>query len=184
MKIHEYQARQLLEEAGMSPCPPGRMCTTVDEAVAAAEVDPRRRRLHGRRQGPGAAGGRGKAGFVKVVDSVEAVREAAEFMLSNRMVSNQTGPEGLEVKRLLVAAAVDIERELYLAITTDRAHETNTLIASAEGGVEIEAVAESNPDAILKLPLHPIDGLLIRRRPNWPAARFRRRAGSSRRSTS
>ncbi len=158
MKIHEYQARQLLEEAGV-PVPSGRMCTTVDEAVAAAEAilagdDSMvvvKAQVH--------AGGRGKAGFVKVVDSVEAVRESAEFMLSNRMVSNQTGPEGLEVKRLLVAAAVDIERELYLAITTDRAHETNTLIASSEGGVEIEAVAESNPDAIIKLPLHPIDGL-------------------------
>ena len=158
MKIHEYQARQLLEEAGV-PVPSGSMCTTVDEAVAAAEAilggDASmvvvKAQVH--------AGGRGKAGFVKVVDSVDAVREAAEFMLSNRMVSNQTGPEGLEVKRLLVAAAVDIERELYLAITNDRARETNTLIASSEGGVEIEAVAESNPDAILKLPMHPINGL-------------------------
>lgn len=158
MKIHEYQARQLLEEAGV-PVPSGSMCTTVDEAVAAAEailggtasMVVVKAQVH--------AGGRGKAGFVKVVDSVDAVREAAEFMLSNRMVSNQTGPEGLEVKRLLVAAAVDIERELYLAITNDRARETNTLIASSEGGVEIEAVAESNPDAILKLPMHPINGL-------------------------
>ena len=97
MKIHEYQARQLLEEAGV-PVPSGRMCTTVDEAVAAAEAilagdDSMvvvKAQVH--------AGGRGKAGFVKVVDSVDAVRESAEFMLSNRMVSNQTGPEGLEVK--------------------------------------------------------------------------------------
>ena len=158
MKIHEYQARQLLEDAGV-PVPTGHMCTTVEEAVSAAEgilsgdssMVVVKAQVH--------AGGRGKAGFVKVVDSVDAVREAAEFMLSNRMVSNQTGPEGLEVKRLLVAAAVDIERELYLAITTDRANATNTLIASTEGGVEIETVAEETPDAILKLPLHPVDGL-------------------------
>ena len=158
MKIHEYQARQLLEDAGV-PVPTGHMCTTVEEAVSAAEgilsgdssMVVVKAQVH--------AGGRGKAGFVKVVDSVDAVREAAEFMLSNRMVSNQTGPEGLEVKRLLVAAAVDIERELYMAITTDRANATNTLIASTEGGVEIETVAEETPDAILKLPLHPVDGL-------------------------
>ena len=158
MKIHEYQARELLADAGI-PVPSGCMCTTVETAVEAAEsimasggtMVVVKAQVH--------AGGRGKAGFVKVVDSVDAVREAAEFMLSNRMVSNQTGPEGLEVNRLLVAEAVDIERELYLAITTDRGHETNTLIASAEGGVEIEAVAESNPDAILKLPMHPLDGL-------------------------
>src|SRR5690606_31017460 len=82
-----------------------------------------------------------------------------KFMLSNRMVSPQTPPEGLEVKRLLVAAAVDIAKEYYLAITVDRANNTNTLIASAEGGVEIEAVAERNPEAILKMPLHPLLGL-------------------------
>jgi len=158
MKIHEYQARELLASAGI-PVPSGCMCTTVETAVEAAEsimadgagLVVVKAQVH--------AGGRGKAGFVKVVDSIDAVREAATFMLSNRMVSNQTGAEGLEVNRLLVASAVDIQRELYLAITTDRARETNTLIASAEGGVEIEAVAESNPDAILKLPMDPLAGL-------------------------
>ncbi len=105
------------------------------------------------------AGGRGKAGFVKVVSSAEEARDAAKFMLSNRMVSPQTGPEGLEVKRLLVAAGVDIAREFYLAIAIDRAQNTSTLIASAEGGVEIEAVAARNPKAILRVPLHPLTGL-------------------------
>ncbi len=158
MKIHEYQARQLLEDAGI-PVPAGHMCTTVEEAVTAAEAILSSESSQVVVKAQVHAGGRGKAGFVKVVDSIDAVQDAAGFMLSNRMVSNQTGPEGLEVKRLLVAAAVDIERELYLAITTDRANATNTLIASTEGGVEIEAVAEETPGAILKLPLHPIDGL-------------------------
>jgi len=158
MKVHEYQARDLLGDAGI-PVPPGRMVESVDEAEAAAKEI----------LGDGAtllvikaqvhAGGRGKAGFVKLVKTAEEARSAAEFMLSNRMVSPQTGAEGLEVKRLLVAAAVDIEKEYYLAITVDRANNTNTLIASSEGGVEIEKVAEENPEAIHKERLHPLLGL-------------------------
>ncbi|MDP7029121.1 MAG: ADP-forming succinate--CoA ligase subunit beta [Phycisphaerales bacterium] len=158
MKIHEYQARALLAGADI-PVPDGDMVTTVQDAVAAAErlsadgppVMVVKAQVH--------AGGRGKAGFVKVVRTVDEVREAAEFMLGNRMVSPQTPPEGLEVDRLLVAAGVDIEREIYLAITTDRNRRTNTLIASAEGGVEIEQVAAERPDAILSVPMHPLDGL-------------------------
>jgi len=80
-------------------------------------------------------------------------------MLSNKMVSVQTGPEGLEVTKLLIAAGVDIAHEYYLAITTDRATRRHTLIASAEGGVEIEKVAHENPDAIIKAALHPLTGL-------------------------
>ena len=158
MKIHEYQARELLADAGI-PVPEGRVAETVDQAVQAAEAI--LAEGHGQVvvKAQVHAGGRGKAGFVKVVDSVDAVKEAATFMLTNKMVSVQTGPEGLEVKRLLVAAAVDIEREIYLAITTDRARRTNTLIASAEGGVEIETVAHERPDAIIKMPTHPLDGL-------------------------
>ncbi len=158
MKIHEYQARALLAGADI-PVPEGDMVTTVADAVSAAERllanDPPvivvKAQVH--------AGGRGKAGFVKVVRTVDEVREAAEFMLGNRMVSPQTPPEGLEVDRLLVAAGVDIEREIYLAITTDRNRRTNTLIASAEGGVEIEQVAAERPEAILTVPMHPLDGL-------------------------
>ena len=158
MKIHEYQARQLLADAGV-PVPSGAMVQTVEDAQSRAKelfdggasCVVIKAQVH--------AGGRGKAGFVKLVKSVEEAAEAARFMLSNRMVSPQTGPEGLEVNRLLVAAGVDIAKEYYLAITVDRARNTNTLIASAEGGVEIEAVAESNPDAILKAPLHPLAGL-------------------------
>jgi len=158
MKVHEYQARALLADAGV-PVPTGAMVQSVDDAErAAAEIFKEGHKLvvikaqvH--------AGGRGKAGFVKLVKSASEARDAAKFMLSNRMVSPQTPLEGLEVKRLLVAAGVDIAKEFYLAITEDRANNTNTLIASAEGGVEIEAVAEKNPDAILKMPLHPLMGL-------------------------
>jgi succinyl-CoA synthetase beta subunit len=135
------------------------MVETVDDAVAETE----------RILGSGAglvvikaqvhAGGRGKAGFVKLVKSAEEARDAAEFMLTNRMCSPQTPPEGLAVSRLLVAAGVDIDSEFYLAVTLDRAHNTYTLIASSEGGVEIEKVAEETPEKILKEPLDPILGL-------------------------
>ncbi len=158
MKVHEYQARELLAEAGV-PVPHGEMVQTVDAATAAVEklfsagasLAVIKAQVH--------AGGRGKAGFVKLVKTVEEATEAAKFMLSNKMVSKQTGPDGLEVKRLLIADGVDIAKEYYLALTVDRAKNTNTLIASAEGGVEIETVAEKNPDAIHKVPLHPIRGL-------------------------
>jgi succinyl-CoA synthetase beta subunit len=158
MKIHEYQARELLADAGV-PVPPGAMVQSVDAAEAQAKrlfeqggkLVVIKAQVH--------AGGRGKAGFVKLVKSAAEARDAAKFMLSNRMISAQTGPEGLDVKRLLVAAAVDIAKEYYLAITVDRARNTNTLIASAEGGVEIETVAHDRPDAIIRVPLHPLLGL-------------------------
>ncbi len=158
MKIHEYQARQLLADAGI-PVPAGAMVETVDAAVSEAQklfaagesLVVVKAQVH--------AGGRGKAGFVKLVRSVEEAREAASFMLGNRMVSVQTGAEGIEVKRLLVAAGVDIEKEFYLAVTLDRSTGVNTLIASAEGGVEIETVAHENPEAIVKRHVHPLSGL-------------------------
>jgi len=158
MRIHEFQGRQLLADAGV-PVPDGAMVESVEDAVAEAK-----RILDGDNslvvvKAQVHAGGRGKAGFVKVVDNVDDVRDAATFMFENRMKSPQTPPEGLEVNRLLVAAGVDIAKEFYLAITVDRAKRTATLIASAEGGVEIEAVAERTPDAILREPLHPLLGL-------------------------
>jgi succinyl-CoA synthetase beta subunit len=158
MKIHEYQARQLLADAGI-PVPAGAMVQTVEAAVTEAKrifasgesLVVIKAQVH--------AGGRGKAGFVKLVRSADEAEAAARFMLTNRMVSPQTPPEGLKVTRLLVAAGVDIAKELYVAVLVDRARRTNTLIASREGGVEIEAVAEKNPDAILKEPLDPIMGM-------------------------
>ncbi|MEM1423292.1 MAG: ADP-forming succinate--CoA ligase subunit beta [Planctomycetota bacterium] len=162
MKIHEYQGRQLLADAGI-PVPPG---VTITDATDAARAYADIVEEAGLGEGGLAvvkaqvhAGGRGKAGFVKLVRSAAEATEAAEFMLSNKMVSVQTGPEGLEVDTLLIAAGVDIEKEYYLAITTDRATRQNVMIASAEGGVEIEQVAHDNPDAILKQPIHPHLGL-------------------------
>jgi len=158
MKIHEYQARELLANAGV-PVPAGSMVQSAADAEKAAAKILQTGAAQVVIKAQVHAGGRGKAGFVKVVKSVKEARAAAEFMLTHRMVSPQTGPEGLQVKRLLVAAAVDIAKEYYLAITVDRAANTNTLIASAEGGVEIEAVAARNPQAIKKERLHPILGL-------------------------
>ena len=158
MKIHEYQGRELLALAGIA-VPAGHMVQSVDEAANVAKrlFDAGARQVVVKAQVH--AGGRGKAGFVKLVKSVEEARAAAKFMLSNKMVSAQTGPDGLEVKRLLLADAVDIKKEYYLAVTVDRANNTNTLIASAEGGVEIEQVAATRPEAILKETMHPLLGL-------------------------
>ena len=148
----------MLANAGVQ-VPSGGVAATVDEAVAAAtqifasgnSIAVVKAQVH--------AGGRGKAGFVKVCKNIEEVRTAATFMLSNRMTSPQTPPEGLEVRRLLVAAGVDIQKEFYVAVLTDRATRRNMLIASAEGGVEIEHVAETRPEAILKQPLDSQLGL-------------------------
>ncbi len=158
MKIHEFQARQLLSNAGIT-VPSGKMVTTVEEAHVAArslfasgsKMAVVKAQVH--------AGGRGKAGFVKVVKSIDEALAAAKFMLGNRMKSPQTPPEGLEVNRLLIADAVDIAHEFYVAVLVDRANRTNTLIASAEGGVEIEKVAETRPEAIIRIPLDPVAGL-------------------------
>ena len=158
MKIHEYQARQLLADAGI-PVPGGRMVERAEDAAreareqlaSGAGIVVVKAQVH--------AGGRGKAGFVKVCKAADEAEAAARFMLSNRMHSPQTPPEGLEVRRLLVAAGVDIAKEYYLAIVTDRARRTNTLIASAEGGVDIEHVAATRPEAIVKVALDPLCGL-------------------------
>src|SRR3954452_9941166 len=155
MKIHEYQARQILSEAGV-PVPPAEVVRTPDEAAAAFKSFGQpmcvvKAQVY--------AGGRGKAGFVKLVRSADEAREAALFMLNHRMVSNQTGPEGVPVSVLIVAPGVDIVKEYYLGITVDRGRGTATLIASAEGGVEIEEVAKKSPDKVFKEPLHPLMGL-------------------------
>ena len=158
MKIHEYQARQLLADSGI-PVPEGMMVQSVKEAVNAAKtlfaqgstLLVVKAQVH--------AGGRGKAGFVKLCTTPEEVVEAASYMFTNPMVSVQTGSEGLHVTKLLIADGVDIDREFYLAITTDRGSGTNALIASSEGGVEIETVAHENPDAILTVPICPLSGL-------------------------
>jgi succinyl-CoA synthetase beta subunit len=158
MRIHEFQARQLLAGAKI-PVPASSMVTTADAAFSAAQllVSAGSRMVVVKAQVH--AGGRGKAGFVKVVRSAAEAKEAATFMLSNRMKSPQTPPEGLAVTQILVADAVEISHEFYAAVLVDRASGTNTLIASAEGGVEIERVAEERPEAILRVPLDPLLGL-------------------------
>ena len=154
MKVHEYQARELLSGAGV-PVPAGYVAESVDQAVEA---------FHKANSGVVVkaqvfAGGRGKAGFVKLCANEQEVRDAAGFMLSHRMVSKQTGPEGIEVRKLLIAAAVDIEAEYYVAVVLDRAKRTPVVMVSTEGGVEIEEVAARNPEAIVKQWLHPHLGL-------------------------
>jgi len=155
MKVHEYQARELLQEAGV-PVPASHVVETVDAAVEAFD------KIGGKVvvKAQVFAGGRGKAGFVKLCDNADAVREAAQFMLTNRMVSVQTGAEGIAVKKLLIAAAVDIEKEFYVAVVMDRAKRCPVVMASSEGGVEIEVVAKEKPGAIVKQWLHPTLGLL------------------------
>ncbi len=172
MKIHEYQARELLSSSGI-PVPPGAVIHNADQAKDAFDLVTKAAGTDlAVVKAQVFAGGRGKAGFVKLVRTADEAREAAAFMFSNRMVSNQTGPDGLEVNKLLVAAGVDIadrptprfpggvdKEEFYLAITTDRNTRRNVLIASAEGGMDIEAVAESNPDALIKCAIDPQMGL-------------------------
>jgi succinyl-CoA synthetase beta subunit len=155
MKIHEYQARQILSDHGIA-VPSAEVVRSADEAAAAFKKlgQPMcvvKAQVY--------AGGRGKAGFVKLVRSEAEAKTAAEFMLSNRMVSIQTGPEGVPVSVLIVAPGVDIAKEYYLGITLDRAKGVATLIASSEGGVEIEEVAKNSPEKLLKQPIHPLMGL-------------------------
>ncbi len=155
MKIHEYQSRQILSEHGI-PVPAAEVVRSAAEAGAAfrkfaVPMCVVKAQVY--------AGGRGKAGFVKLVKSAEEAEAAATYMLSHRMVSNQTGPEGVGVNVLLVAPGVDIAKEYYLGITIDRTRHTATLIASAEGGVEIEEVAKKSPEKVLKEPFHPALGL-------------------------
>jgi succinyl-CoA synthetase beta subunit len=155
MKIHEYQARQILLDQSI-PVPQSEV---VRSPEAAAEAFKKMQTPVCVVKAQVYAGGRGKAGFVKLVKSADEAREAAKFMLSHRMISNQTGPEGVPVSILLVAPGVDIAREYYLGITIDRARGAATMIASAEGGVEIEEVARKSPEKVFKESLHPLMGL-------------------------
>tara|TARA_Y100000588_G_scaffold203503_2_gene217304 strand:+ start:130 stop:1293 length:1164 start_codon:yes stop_codon:yes gene_type:complete len=155
MKVHEYQAKEILRARGV-PVPRGHACFSVDEAIAAAAD------LGGDRWVVKAqihAGGRGKGGGVKVVDSVEAVRQAADDMLGMMLVTHQTGPEGQQVNRLLVEEGVDIARELYVGLVIDRSSQRVVVMASSEGGTEIEEVAATNPEKIFKKFVDPKFGL-------------------------
>src|SRR6516225_9745937 len=142
MNIHEYQAKQLLAKYGV-PVLPGAVAYTAAEAAEATKrlggsVWVVKAQIH--------AGGRGKAGGVKLVRSPEEAGGAAAAMLGKRLVTHQTGPQGRDVKRVYVEAASDIARELYLALSVDRTSGRTVLIAAAEGGVEIEELAARAPD--------------------------------------
>lgn len=162
MNIHEYQAHELLHRFGVA-APRGKVAATPAEAEEVARsIDASqwviKAQIH--------AGGRGKGTFkngfeggVHLCKSPEAIRDTAEKMLGQTLVTHQTGPEGRVVRHVLVAEAVDLARELYFAILMDRATAAPMIVASTEGGVDIEKVAEETPDLILREPVHPALGL-------------------------
>ena len=155
MKIHEYQGKELLRKYGVA-VPRGVFCSSVEEAVKAAEslggrVWVVKAQIH--------AGGRGKGGGVKVAKSLDEVREHAGRILGMQLVTHQTGPEGQQVRRLLVEEGADIRKEYYVAALTDRASQKVVMMASSEGGMEIEEVAQHSPEKILKAYIDPLVGL-------------------------
>ncbi len=155
MNLHEYQAKQLFARYGV-PVTAGEIATTPAQAAAAAD------RLGGDRWVVKAqvhAGGRGKAGGVKLAHSAEEVRTAAAAMLGTRLVTKQTGPEGLPVNQVFVEAGSQIERELYLSMLVDRARERIAILASRDGGMDIEEVAAKTPERIITVAIHPAAGL-------------------------
>ena len=155
MNIHEYQAKQVLGSFGV-PVPRGFVAFSADEAVEAAEklggpVWVVKAQIH--------AGGRGKGGGVKVVKSIDEVRAEATRMLGMTLVTHQTGPEGKEVGRVYIEEGSDIARELYLSALVDRATSRISFIASTEGGMDIEEVAEKTPEKILTISVDPASGI-------------------------
>ncbi|KAF4516466.1 hypothetical protein B566_EDAN003213 [Ephemera danica] len=155
MKIHEYQGKQILKKFGVS-VPRGIHCISVDAAVKAAEalggnVWVVKAQIH--------AGGRGKGGGVKVAKSLEQVREYAQQILGMQLVTHQTGPEGQKVRNLLVEEGADIKHEYYVAALTDRATQSVAMMASSEGGMDIEEVAHTTPEKIIKVFINPQVGL-------------------------
>ena len=155
MNIHEHQAKALLAEYGV-PVPRGQAAFSVDEAVSAATelggpVYVVKAQIH--------AGGRGKAGGVKVVKSLDEVADVAGEILGKTLITHQTGPGGREVRRLYVEDGCDIADELYLSMLVDRGTSRITIIASSEGGMDIEEVAASQPEKILSLAIDPATGL-------------------------
>ncbi len=155
MKIHEYQGKALLKEYGV-PVPRSIVARTAEEAEAAAkelgtDVVVVKAQIH--------AGGRGKGGGVKLAKSPEEAKRIASEMLGMMLVTHQTGPEGREVKTLLIEEGLPIDKEFYLGITLDRVTGRNTFMASSAGGMDIEKVAEETPELILKETIDPSVGL-------------------------
>ena len=155
MKIHEYQAKQILANYGVT-IPRGKVAFTVDEAVKASEelgteICVVKAQIH--------AGGRGKGGGVKVSKGLDAVRTNAEQILGMQLVTHQTGPKGQPVKRVLVEEGMDIKKELYVSLLVDRGSQQVVMLASTEGGMDIEQVAANTPEKILKVGIDPTIGM-------------------------
>jgi succinyl-CoA synthetase beta subunit len=155
MKIHEYQGKEILRHFGV-PVPRGIPAFTVQEAVEAAQklggpVWVVKAQIH--------AGGRGKGGGVKLARSVEEVKKLAGAILGMQLVTHQTGPEGQKVRRLLIEDGADIKKEYYVSAVTDRASQKVALMASSEGGMDIEEVAHATPEKIIKVFADPLVGL-------------------------
>lgn len=156
MKIHEYQGKALLSRFGV-PTPRGIVATTADQAEAAAaelgtDVVVVKAQIH--------AGGRGKGGGVKLAKSPAEAKDIAAQMIGMNLITHQTGPEGREVKTLLVEEGLPIDKEFYLGITLDRNTGRNVFMASSAGGMDIEKVAEETPELILKETIDPAVGLM------------------------
>ena len=158
MNIHEYQGKELLAKFGVS-VPKGGVASTPEEAAEIAkELTGKvvvKAQIH--------AGGRGKGGGVKLVDNVSEAKQTASEILGMNLVTHQTGPEGRLVKKVWVEEASDISRELYLGIVLDRSTSLPTIMASTEGGMDIEEVAEKFPEKLLKIPVDPLLGI-------WPSS--------------
>src|SRR6476661_2621031 len=155
MKIHEYQGKEILRKFGVT-VPRGIPCLSVDEAVKAAEelggpVWVVKAQIH--------AGGRGKGGGVKVAKSIDQVREYANQILGMQLVTHQTSPEGQKVRRLLIEEGADIKQELYVGLVLDRVSQKVVVMASSEGGMDIEEVAEKTPELLHKFAVEPSTGL-------------------------
>ena len=159
MKVHEYQAKEILERYGVA-MQAGVVARTTDEAVAAARELAAQGVLLFVVKAQIHAGGRGKGGGVKLARGLDGVRSAAEAILGMNLVTHQTGPGGQMVRSVLVAAAVDIAREYYVGVTLDRGKSMHVIMASTEGGVEIEKVAAQTPEKIIKIWVDPASGLL------------------------
>jgi succinyl-CoA synthetase beta subunit len=155
MKIHEYQGKEILRKFGVT-VPRGIPCHSVEEAVKAAEtlggpVWVVKAQIH--------AGGRGKGGGVKVAKSLDQVKEYSNAIMGMQLVTHQTGPDGQKVRHLLIEEGADIKKELYVSMVTDRLSQRVVLMASSEGGMDIEEVAEKHPELIHKVSIDPATGL-------------------------
>src|SRR5260221_5262984 len=157
MKIHEYQGKEILRKYGV-PTPRGVACFSTEEAVEAAKtlggkVWVVKAQIH--------AGGRGKGGGVKVAKSIEEVKKLASQILGMQLKTHQTGPQGQKVRRLLIEEGADIKKELYLGMVVDRGTQKVVLMASTEGGMDIEEVAAKTPQKIFKVFIDPASGLSV-----------------------